>query len=500
MTIPSYSPRDGRVLGEVRESNQVELALAVRRAAVAAPSVADTTPAERQRWLAAVADALDAHQEALAQLADDESALGMPRLLGEVSRTAEQLRFYGRVAADGGYLGVTVDEATATAPRLVRINRPLGPVAVFGASNFPFAFGVLGNDTGSAIAAGCPVVAKAHPAHPRTCLRLAEIATEALAAAGAPDGVFSMVVGLQAGVDLVKADDIRAVGFTGSQSGGLALWRIANERQEVIPVFAEMGTVNPVVLTSRGARHLDEMAKGFVGSFTLGAGQFCTKPGLLFAPAGHRAAEAVAAALHQAAPESTMLTQAIAENVTAGVRDLVKAGARVIGKAGGPGRGWSADAVVLTAPIGALTSGSRLLEECFGPIAIVVEYADESELYAALTQLQGSLAGSVFGDGEDDPEAAAVIARLAGQVGRVTLGDWPTGVAWAWAQQHGGPWPATSSPSSTSVGAGALERFVRPVTFQSVPDDVLPVSVRDAVVPENPWRIPRRVDGVLAGP
>jgi NADP-dependent aldehyde dehydrogenase len=500
MTTLSYSPRDGQVLGEVRESNQVELALAVRRAATAAPFVADVTPAERQRWLAAVADALDANQEALAELADAESALGIPRLLGEVGRTAEQLRFYGRVAADGGYLGVAVDEATATAPRLVRINRPLGPVAVFGASNFPFAFGVLGNDTGSAIAAGCPVVAKAHPAHALTCLRLAETATEALEKAGAPVGVFSMVVGLEAGVDLVKADDIRAVGFTGSQSGGLALWRTANEREEVIPVFAEMGTVNPVVLTSRGVRHLDEVAKGFVGSFTLGAGQFCSKPGLLFAPAGHQAAEAVAAALRQADPEPTMLTQAIAANVAVGVRELVKAGARVVAKVSGPGRGWSADAVVLSASIGALTSGSRLLEECFGPVAIVVEYADEGELYAALTQLQGSLAGSVFGDGDDDPEVPGVVARLAGRAGRVTLGDWPTGVAWAWAQQHGGPWPATSHPASTSVGAGALARFVRPVAFQSVPDDLLPASVRDAVVRENPWRIPRRLDGVIAGP
>lgn len=496
MTILSYSPRDGQTLGDVPESTQVELALAVVRAAEAAPLVAEVTPAERQRWLAAVADALDANQEALAKLADAESALGMPRLLGEVSRTAEQLRFYGRVAADGGFLGVTVDEATATAPRLVRVNRPLGPVAVFGASNFPFAFGVLGNDTGSAIAAGCPVVAKAHPAHPLTCLRLAEIAKEALAEAGAPVGVFSMVVGLQTGIDLVKAEEIRAVGFTGSQSGGLALWRIANEREEVIPVFAEMGTVNPVVLTPRGARRLDEVAKGFVGSFTLGAGQFCSKPGLLFAPAGHRAAEAVATALRQVAPEPTMLTQAIASHVAAGVRDLVKAGARVVGTVPGPGRGWSSDATVLSAPIGALARGSRLLEECFGPVAIVVEYADERELHKALGELQGGLAGSVFGDGEDDPEAGRAVAALAGQVGRVTLGDWPTGVACAWAQQHGGPWPATSNPSSTSVGAAALDRFVRPVTFQSVPDAALPAAVREAVVPQNP----RRVNGLLTGP
>ncbi|MGD6741793.1 aldehyde dehydrogenase family protein [Streptomyces sp. BH106] len=500
MTILSYSPRDGRVLGEVRESARVDLALAVVRAAEAAQPVADVAPAERQRWLAAIADALDANQEALAELADGETALGMPRLLGEVGRAAEQLRFYGRVAADGGFLGAAVDEASATTPRLVRINRPLGPVAVFGASNFPFAFGVLGNDTGSAIAAGCPVVAKAHPAHPLTCRRLAQIAAEALAGAGAPIGVFSMVAGLEAGVELVKAEEIRAVGFTGSQSGGLALWRLANEREVVIPVFAEMGTVNPVVLTPRGVRHIDEVAKGFVGSFTLGAGQFCSKPGLLFAPAGHGAAESVATALHRAAPEPTMLTQAIASHLGTGVHDLVRAGAKVVGAVTGPGRGWSADAAVLSAPIQALRRGSRLLEECFGPVAIVVEYAHEKELHDALGELQGSLAGSVFGDGAGDPEAARAVTVLAGQVGRVTLGDWPTGVAFAWAQQHGGPWPATSRPSSTSVGAAALDRFVRPVTFQSMPDNVLPAVAREAVAAQNPWGVPRRVNGVLTGP
>lgn len=496
MTILSYSPRDGQTLGDVPESTQVELALAVVRAAEAAPLVAEVTPTERQRWLAAVADALDANQEALAKLADAESALGMPRLLGEVSRTAEQLRFYGRVAADGGFLGVTVDEATATAPRLVRVNRPLGPVAVFGASNFPFAFGVLGNDTGSAIAAGCPVVAKAHPAHPLTCLRLAEIAKEALAEAGAPVGVFSMVVGLQTGIDLVKAEEIRAVGFTGSQSGGLALWRIANEREEVIPVFAEMGTVNPVVLTPRGARRLDEVAKGFVGSFTLGAGQFCSKPGLLFAPAGHRAAEAVATALRQVAPEPTMLTQAIASHVAAGVRDLVKAGARVVGTVPGPGRGWSSDATVLSAPIGALARGSRLLEECFGPVAIVVEYADERELHKALGELQGALPDRSSATGRTTRRRAGQSRRSPDRSAASRSGTGPPGSPAPGRSSTVDPGRMTSNPSSTSVGAAALDRFVRPVTFQSVPDAALPAAVREAVVPQNP----RRVNGLLTGP
>lgn len=496
----SYRPRDGQPAGTVPDTTPAEVAATVARAAAAAPAMAEAAPVVRQAWLDAVADALEAHAEELAALADDETALGLPRLTGEVARAAAQLRFYASVAVEGSYLGATLDRATASSPRLVRVNRPLGPVAVFGASNFPFGFGVLGNDTASALAAGCPVVAKAHPAHVLTCVRLAEIATSALREAGAPEGVFGMVVGLDAGVELVKADGIRAVGFTGSQAGGLALWRIANEREVVIPVYAEMGTVNPVVLTPAGAARLDEVATGFVGSFTLGAGQFCTKPGLLFAPAGHGAADAVARALAAAEPRPTMLTDAIAGNVAAGVAALQQAGATVTGTVPGTGQGWSADAAVLTAPIAALAPGSRLLEECFGPVALVIEYADRAELAAGLDQLQGSLAAAVFGGGDEDPDLAETVARLSARVGRVTVGDWPTGVAWTWAQQHGGPWPATSAPATTSVGAGALDRFVRPVTFQSVPDAALPEPVRAAVAPDNPWRIPRRVDGTLTLP
>jgi NADP-dependent aldehyde dehydrogenase len=495
MSTQSYAPRDGRVLGAVADTTAQELVSTLANAAAATPQLRDVAPTQRQRWIEAIADALEANQDELATLADTETALGMPRLLGEVTRAASQLRFYAQAAVDGAYLGVTVDEATAAAPRLVRVNRPLGPIAVFGASNFPLAFGVLGNDTASALAAGCPVVAKAHPAHLLTSVRLGEIAALALLNAGAPSGMFSVVKGLQTGVDLVRAQEITAVGFTGSQNGGLALWKIANDREVVIPVYAEMGTVNPVVLTRGGLAHIDEIAKGFVGSFTLGSGQFCSKPGLLLAPAGHRVAEAVADALTEAAPQATMLTEAIAQNVAIGVGAMVQAGATVVGTVAGTGAGWSADAAVLSAPISALTAGSRLLEECFGPVALVLEYQTQKELEAALTHLQGSLAASVFGGGEDDTDVAVAVAAVAGQVGRVTVGDWPTGVACTWAQQHGGPWPATSHPATTSVGAAALDRFVRPVAFQSVPNSALPAGVRELADPDNPWRVPRRING-----
>lgn len=491
MSVTSFDPRTGAVVATVADTKDAELRAVLAAAAGAAPVLAATSPAQRRTWLHAVADALESHRDQLARLADLETALGSERLTGEVTRAAGQLRFYAEVAAEGSYVDVTVDEPTATTPGLVRVNRPLGPVAVFGASNFPFAFSVLGNDTATALAAGCPVVAKAHPAHAGLSLRQAEIAREALAAAGAPRGTFAVVSGHQVGVDLVRAPEITAVGFTGSQAGGMALWRIAHERDVVIPVYAEMGTVNPVVVTAAGARDIEAVAKGFVGSFTLGSGQFCTKPGLLLAPAGADAAQAVADALRSAAPEPVMLTSAIADGVRTGLAAMVAAGAEVVAEVPAAGPGWSAPAAVLAAPAAALAPGSRLLEETFGAVVLVVDYADTADLAAVLRRLQPSLAASVFTGGAEDDQAGQVVSLLSGQVGRVAVDAWPTGVAFTWAQQHGGPWPATSAPAATSVGAAGLARFVRPVAYQSAPDAWLPPEAQAA----NPWGLPRRVDG-----
>ncbi|MGW3497909.1 aldehyde dehydrogenase family protein [Streptomyces sp. NPDC001020] len=490
-TTTSFRPYDGRPVGTVADTPPEVVRAVVDQAAGAAPAVAGAAPARRRTWLRAVADGLESHAEELVALADEETGLGAARLTSEVARTAGQLRFYGDVAAEGSYLGVAVDEATATSPRLVRVNHPVGSVAVFGASNFPFAFSVLGNDTASALAAGCPVVVKAHPAHVTLSVRLAQIAEQALLEAGAPEGTFALVAGRQAGVDLVRAEGIAAVAFTGSQAGGLALWRLANERERVIPVYAEMGTVNPVVVTPAAAARIEDVAGGFVGSFTMGSGQFCTKPGLLLVPAGHDAARVVGDALAQAAPQPLMLTEEIAASVERGLLDMVTAGAFVVRSVAGTGPGWGAPAAVLSAPITALRTGSRLLEECFGAVAVVVEYADDQELRSALGALQGSLAGTVVTGDDADPDAPWLVEALTRTVGRVTVNDWPTGVSYTWAQHHGGPWPATSNAAATSVGAAALDRFVRPVTYQSAPDAWLPLAVRA----DNPWNLPRRVDG-----
>lgn len=497
MPVTSYAPRTGDAVRSAPVTTPEDLAHITESAALADKIMRETSPDDRKQWLRTLADALEAAREELVVLADTETALGSARLDGEFDKLVQQTRFYGDVAAEGSYLGVTIDDAVAGAQSLVRINRPLGPVAVFGASNFPFVLGVLGHDTSAAIAAGCPVVVKAHTAHIGLSLRLAEIAGDSLTRAGAPEGIFAIVVGRDAGTALVRAPETKAVAFTGSQAGGLALWRLANDRPVPIPVYAEMGTVNPIVVTSTAESLFDDIAKGFVATFTQSGGQYCTKPGLMFAPTGWNAAERVAAALRETAPSPVMLTRAIADSVQEGLHELRNAGAGVIAEIAGPGVGFSASAAVLAIDIDALRPGSRFVEECFGPVAVVCEYASVEELTAALENLQGSLVSAVFtGTEATDLDVPVLLKTLEHKVGRVVLNGWTTGAPHGWAQQHGGPWPSTSNPSVTSIGAAALERFVRPITFQGVNDEWLPEVARR----DNPYSVSRRVNGVLEQP
>ena len=494
----SFSPRTGQRLGEVAATPAAEVTATIALAAAAASAVGTVSPQVRAGWMRAVADRWDTPEVAaeLIAVADEETALGVPRLSGELARMGNQFRFYATVAEEGSWLGATID-THGTSP-LARIQLPRGPVAVFGASNFPFAFGALGNDTASALAAGCPVIAKAHPAHPQLSALLRTITRDAFAEAGAPAGIFDMVAGFDAGVSLVEAADITAVGFTGSQRGGMALWRAAQERPIPIPVFAEMGTVNPVILTRAALSRAPEIARGAVDSFTLGTGQFCTKPGLLFAPECSGFAAELASALAERSPQGWHLTEAIADTAADTVQHLQDAGAHVVAQGTACESGWSSPATVLTAPAAALVPGSPLLAECFGPVLIVVEYAEHGHhtLPALVSALQGTLVGTIMSGGAGDPEVAELVQMILPVVGRVTCDEWPTFVDWTWAQQHGGPWPATTSDSFTSVGAAALDRFTRPVAFQGIPDHALPAGVQQ----ENPWRIPRRVNGSLHHP
>jgi NADP-dependent aldehyde dehydrogenase len=508
----SVDPRTGVERGGVVHTAPTEVERLLILGVEAAPVLAATAPAVRQGWLAAVADALLEHQEELAVLGDEETGLGLPRLRGELAGAARSIHFYASVAVEGSYLGVSSDVVSETVS-LARWNIPVGPVAVFGASNFPFGFGVFGHDVASALSAGCPVIVKAHPAHPRLSVRVAAIAREALLSAGAPTGTYDLVTGFDAGLQLVDSPFIKTIAFTGSQRGGMALRDRAAARG--VPVFAEMGTVNPAfVTTAAAATDTAAIAAGFVASFTLGAGQFCTKPGLIFAPAGSGMFDAVARLVADV-PAAPLLTAGIAAGFAAGTAELAAAaggnaaasaslsdaatGTTASDQATGDvriGGGNSVTAQVFRVSVADLVPGSRLLEECFGPVALVCEYDDAAAALDALAGLQGSLAASIFTGGPTDPETPGVLARVLPNVGRVALNAWPTGVSNTWSQQHGGPWPATSRPEATSVGAGALGRFMRPVALQNADPQTLPVFL----APGNPWQVPRRIDGTLTLP
>ena len=498
----SFNPYTGAEMGGVDHTPSIEVEQLLNLAVEAAPALAGTAPAVRQGWLAAVADALLVHQEELAGLGDEETGLGLPRLRGELAGAARSIRFYASVAVEGSYLAASSDLVSDTVS-LARWNIPVGPVAVFGASNFPFGFGVFGHDVASALASGCPVIVKAHPAHPRLSVRIAAIARDAFLSAGAPAGTYDIVTGFDAGLQLVDSPAIKTIAFTGSQRGGMALRDRAAARG--VPVFAEMGTVNPAFATAAAVvsgAGTEAIAAGFVASFTLGAGQFCTKPGLIFAPAGSGMFDAVARLVADV-PAVPLLTAGIAASFTAGTAELAAAAgthaaapASSASAAPSEASGYAVPAQVFRVAVADLVPGSRLLEECFGPAALVCEYDDAAAALDALAGLQGSLAASIFTGGPTDPETPGVLARVLPNVGRVALNAWPTGVANTWSQQHGGPWPATSRPEATSVGAGALGRFVRPVALQNADPQTLPVFLGAG----NPWQIPRRIDGTLTLP
>lgn len=457
-----------------------------------------STAAERADWLRAAADALDAARDELVAIADEETHLGAARLKGEVARTTAQLRLFADAVLEGSYLEATIDHpdpgTTPPRPDLRRMLRPLGPVAVFGASNFPFAFSVAGGDTASALAAGCPVIVKGHPAHARLSRRTAEVLADALAAAGAPDGVFGHVEGRETGVALVQHPEIRAVGFTGSLHGGRYLFDLAQQRPDPIPFYGELSAVNPVLITAAALdARADELAAGLAGSFTLGAGQFCTNPGVVLVPAGSGFAERVGAAVAEASA-APMLTDGIAAAFAEGIGGLAgRPDVEVV--AGDPAQqpGTGAPVVLRTTTAAVLADPGALFHECFGPSTLIVEYADVADALAAVRAVGGSLTATVHAQpGEDVAPIVEVLAEVAG---RVLFAGWPTGVAVSWAQQHGGPWPSTTS-IHTSVGVTSLRRFLRPIAFQDAPDASLPPELRE----DNPLGIPRRVNGVLELP
>ncbi|MGF6823854.1 NADP-dependent aldehyde dehydrogenase [Microbacterium sp. ZKA21] len=474
-----------------------ELQTIAAQAAAAAPVWRASSATERAGWLRAIADALDANTAELVEIADRETRLGAPRLTGEVARTTGQLRLFAGVVEEGSFREIIVDDADAAAtpprPELRRHLIGVGPVAVFSASNFPFAFSVAGGDTASALAAGNPVIVKAHSGHLELSRRTAEIVTEALRAAGAPDGSFALVEGREAGNALVQHPVVQAAGFTGSVSGGRALFDLASGRPDPIPFYGELGSVNPVVITPaalelRGA----ELATGLVGSFTLGVGQFCTKPGVVFIPTGTGFEDAVAAAVGSVAG-GPLLTDRITAAFPDGIQNLLADTSTALIAHGAETLDGARPVVVTTDAAAVAARPEALLEEVFGPLTLLVRYTDEAELHAALRVVPGSLTATLHSESSDDVNQT--VELLQQRAGRVLFAGWPTGVAVTWSQQHGGPWPATTS-LHTSVGATAIRRFLRPVVFQDAPERLLPAELRDASLAT----LPHRRNGVLVLP
>ncbi|MES2316456.1 MAG: aldehyde dehydrogenase (NADP(+)) [Pseudomonadota bacterium] len=477
--------------------------LACELAGQAFDAYRNTTPQQRAAFLEAIADGILALGPVLIERAGLETGLPQARLEGERGRTMNQLRLFARVARDGHWHGATLDSALPerVPPRPdMRLRKiPLGPVLVFGASNFPLAFSVAGGDTAAALAAGCPVIVKAHGAHPGTSELVAKVIQQAAVCCAMPEGVFSMLIGegRQIGQRLAAHPAIKAIGFTGSRQGGLALMRTAAQRAEPIPVYAEMSSINPVFMLP-GALSGDRMAlaRGFIDSLTLGTGQFCTNPGLVLGLKGEQFdhfADATADAL-QAKPAGTMLTPGIHQAYLDGIeRVSALTGVRLVARGMSGASGCAAQATLYRCDAATYLATPALHDEIFGPSALLIGCADAAEMCALAEHLEGQLTATVHAVPGDRDLAAALLTILERKAGRILFNGFPTGVEVAHAMVHGGPFPATSDSRSTSVGATAIDRFLRPVCYQNLPRDLLPEALAD----HNPLKLARLVDGAL---
>jgi 2,5-dioxopentanoate dehydrogenase len=476
-------------------ASEEEVDIAVSAAVSATPVLAASTGAERAKLLRSIADGLDAASEVLIERAHEETALPRTRLTGEVARTSGQLRFFGTLVEEGSWVMARIDTAdakrTPPKPDIRSMLRPIGPVVVFGASNFPLAFSVAGGDTASALAGGNPVIVKAHPAHPGTSEIAAHVITRAIQVCGFPVGTFSTLFdsGTRVGTALVKHPAVRAVGFTGSLRGGRALMDLAASRGHPIPVFAEMGSVNPVFILPHALRERGKtLAEGLHASFTLGGGQFCTKPGLVFLNGPAPAFIDTLRSFTQNDSSHPLLTASIANAYTKGLQ----AREQLQTAKGDPtGPGFSASTSLLEVDYDDFAADPGLQEELFGPITLLVHSAGAEQMLAAARGLDGNLTATILGTEKDLEEHAEMLAVLETKVGRIIFNGFPTGVEVTHAMVHGGPYPATSDGRSTSVGSLAIQRFTRPVCYQNLPQSTLPPELRDG----NPLKIARLWNG-----
>ncbi len=502
--IQAINPTTGVRLEPVYASvSSAEANQAVELAARAFPVYAATSGKAKGAFLRRIADGLDAIQQQLAERANLETALPMPRLLGEVSRTSGQLRVFASVVEDGSWVEARLDSPLPERkplprPTLRSMLRPLGPVVVFGASNFPLAFSAAGGDTASALAAGCPVIVKAHSAHPGTSELVATVIQQAVSAAGLPEGVYSLLYGsgAETGGALVRHPLVQAVTFTGSLGAGRTLMDMAAARPHPIPCFTEMASCNPIFILPGALRNgAETLAQNLFNSFTLGAGQMCTKPGIVFIPEQAETAgfqQKLCDLVAQAQP-FTLLTQGIA-------RDYVRASgqratqATLVAQAppSAATTACPANAQLFTTTLDEILREPALSEEIFGPDTLLVQCQTPAEYLRAARALEGHLTATVVGSEEDLATHRELVAILETKAGRLIFNGVPTGVEVAHAMVHGGPYPATSDSRFTSVGSKAIFRFARPVCFQNFPDSLVPAELQAA----NPLGILRLIDGV----
>ena len=504
-TFEAVDPATGAPLAPpFHEAGAADVAEACRLAAAAFRIFSELGLDARARFLESVGDQIEALGEDLIARAMSETGLPRARLEGERARTIGQMKLFAGAVREGAWIDATIDHALPERkplprPDLRRRNVAVGPVAVFGASNFPLAFSVAGGDTASAFAAGCPVVFKGHPAHPGTGELVARAVRAAVMTCALPEGVFSYLPGgnHSLGAALVADPRIQAVGFTGSRAGGLALMRIAAARSAPIPVYAEMSSINPVILLPRAAaRRGRELAGAYVASLTLGAGQFCTNPGLLIALDGPDLDSflAAAAAALCAAPGQQMLTPLIHAGFESGVRRLAGHAAVTTVARGLADAGVNrAQAALFSTDAAAFAGAEQLAQEVFGASSVVIRARQVEDIRQLLDGLEGQLTATLLFDEDEWELAASLLPILERKVGRILANGWPTGVEVSAAMVHGGPFPATSEGRTTSVGTLAIDRFLRPVCYQNLADRLLPPALRDG----NPWQITRRIDGTV---
>jgi NADP-dependent aldehyde dehydrogenase len=501
VVFTGINPANGSPLpGQFHSAPIAEVDLAARLAGEAFEEFSRWPGPKRAALLDGIASGLEARGEAIIERANQETALPTARLQGELARTCFQLRLLGKAAERGLSAGIRIDHGDPgrkplPKPDLRSYLRPLGPVAVFGASNFPLAFSVAGGDTASALAAGCPVIVKAHPAHPGTSEMVGSIIQKSVSELSAPEGVFSLLfdAGLEIGAALTKHPRVKAVAFTGSLSGGRALMDLAAAREEPIPVYAEMSSVNPTfILPSILESAAEEIAVGLYASVVLGVGQFCTNPGLVFiesTPGESKFLNKLKELFNSSAP-GVMLTPSICDSYLQGIEAFFKIpGVKMLALA--KVDSFKACAAVFVTDFQTYQANQLLRREVFGPSTLVVECSSREQMLEAARDLSGQLTASIHAGAQELADNRDLVQILATKAGRLLFNGFPTGVEVTHAMIHGGPYPATSDGRSTSVGTSAIERFLRPISFQNFPDAALPTELQES----NPLNLIRLVDG-----